>query len=503
MKGYLSHSEGKINLVVVVGRRRSTRTPAPPLLSTRPSGMSRRRRRAFAALFAALCVSRVVLVCGSADDASSRTAPADGAESHLSSRLRDIAADVEANADYVIRLRRELHLVPELMWTEVKTSAIVKRELDAMGIAHADLSPPGVLATIGTGAPPVVLLRADMDALPITEASDIPPERRSAHPGRMHACGHDGHVAMLLGAARALKSRESTLSGTVHLAFQPAEEGGAGARRMLEERLADARPPIETSFALHNWPYPETPSGVVATRPGVIMAGSAAFEIVVVGVGGHAAKPAELVDVVACVAAIVTASQTIISRRVDPLDGALVTITAVDAGDVRAENVAADRARMLGQLHATRESTMASARRALATTTSAAAAAHGCEATVDFAPVTNGARREAYPPTVNDPRAAALAAEVAATMFGAESGAEAATVMPAEDFAFFAGEWPSAMAWIGAYDESKGAVWPLHSAKYVLDESTLARGAAMHAGYAVAFLAGGGFETSETHDDAR
>ena len=146
---------------------------------------------------------------------------------------------------------------------------------------------------------------------------------------------------------------------------------------------------------------------------------------------------------------------------------------------------------------------MASARRALATTTSAAAAAHGCEATVDFAPVTNGARREAYPPTVNDPRAAALAAEVAATMFGAESGAEAATVMPAEDFAFFAGEWPSAMAWIGAYDESKGAVWPLHSAKYVLDESTLARGAAMHAGYAVAFLAGGGFETSETHDDAR
>ena len=459
-------------------------------------------RRAFWALFAALCVSRVVLVGGSADDASSST-PAAGADD-LSSRLRDIAADVEANADYVIRLRRELHLVPELMWTEVKTSAIVKRELDAMGVAHADLSPPGVLATIGTGAPPVVLLRADMDALPVTEASDIPPERRSAHPGRMHACGHDGHVAMLLGAARALKSREATLPGTVHLAFQPAEEGGAGARRMLEDGLADMRPPIDTSFALHNWPYPETPSGVVATRPGVIMAGSAAFEITVVGVGGHAAKPAEFVDVVACVAAVVAALQTIVSRRVDPLDGVLVTITAVDAGDLRAENVAADRARMLGQLHATSEATTASARRSVATTAAAAAAAHGCETAVDFAPVTNGARREAYPPTVNDPRAAALAAEVAATMFGAEAaGAEAATVMPAEDFAFFAREWPSAMAWVGAYDESKGAVWPLHSAKYVLDESTLARGAAMHAGYAAAFLAGGGFETSEKIDDAR
>ena len=239
--------------MVVVGRRRSTRTPAPPLLSTRPSGMSRRRRRAFAALFAALCVSRVVLVCGSADDASSRTAPADGAESHLSSRLRDIAADVEANADYVIRLRRELHLVPELMWTEVKTSAIVKRELDAMGIAHADLSPrrprddrhrrPRRAPPRGHGRaphhrgvrhPPRATQRPpgkDARLRPRRPRRHAPRRRPRAQIPRVHPLGH----------------RPSRL---------PTRRGGRRRRAThARERLADARPPIDTSFALHNWPY--------------------------------------------------------------------------------------------------------------------------------------------------------------------------------------------------------------------------------------------------------
>ena len=191
--------------------------------------------------------------------------------------LRKVLADSEDVADYVVRVRRELHLQPELMWTETKTSAVVKRELRAMGVSFEEVSAPGVVATIGSGSAPVVALRADMDALPVTEESDIPVERRSQVPGKMHACGHDGHTAMLLGAAKVLKSVEGSLRGTVRLVFQPAEEGGAGGRKMLEDGLRTMRPAIEWSFALHNWPYPETPSGVVGTRPGTIMAGSGAF----------------------------------------------------------------------------------------------------------------------------------------------------------------------------------------------------------------------------------
>ena len=319
LKGYLSHSKEKStwwSLSVVAAPLARPR----PLLSTRPSGMSRRRRRAFAALFAALCVSRVVLVCGSADDASaSRTAPADARRTHLSSRLRDIAADVEANADYVIRLRRELHLVPELMWTEVKTSAIVKRELDAMGIAHAHLSPPGVLATIGTGAPPVVLLRADMDALPITEASDIPPRATQRPPGK------DARLRPRRPRRHAPRRRPRSSNPASPPSRAPSISPSNPPRRAARARDACSRnaSPTRDHPSTHPSPCTTGPtrrpaSGVVATRPGVIMAGSAAFEIVVVGVGGHAAKPAELVDVVACVAAIVTASQTIIFSTSGP-----------------------------------------------------------------------------------------------------------------------------------------------------------------------------------------
>ena len=232
-------------------------------------------------LLAAICVAPHVAV--RADDACADETCA----SHLND-LRGVLANAEDVADYVVRLRRELHLQPELMWTEHKTSAVVKRELTAMGVSFEEISAPGVVATIGSGSAPVVALRADMDALPVTEESDIPLERRSQIPGRMHACGHDGHTAMLLGAAKVLKSVEPELRGTVRLVFQPAEEGGAGARRMLEDGLRVMTPPIESSFALHNWPYPETPSGTVGTRSGTIMAGSGSFEITFTGAGRSA-----------------------------------------------------------------------------------------------------------------------------------------------------------------------------------------------------------------------
>ena len=453
--------------------------------------MTALRRLTFALLAVALIVATGVSASSeSGADPSTTSASSMASGNATALDPSAVLADASAVSDYVVGIRRELHLTPELMWTETATSAVVKRELAAMGVAFEELSSPGVLATIGSGAPPVVLLRADMDALPLTEESDMPEDRRSRVPGKMHACGHDGHTAMLLGAARVLKSRESTLRGTVHLAFQPAEEGGAGARRMLEDGLADVRPPIETSFALHNWPYPETPSGTVGTRAGTIMAGSGSFEIIVVGAGGHAAVPHKNVDVVVCASAAVMSLQTIVSRRVDPLDSAVVSVTVFKAGG-SASNVMGDEAKLAGTFRALRKDTFEWLHGTIEQTARDAAAAHGCTVRVDYAPESDGVTREEYPPTVNAPEAAALATSVATRVLGRGAARDVAPVMPAEDFSFFAERWPSAMMWLGSHNETAGATWPLHSTKYILDESVLHLGVAMHVGYAEAFIAEG------------
>ena len=352
-------------------------------------------------LFAAICAASHVAV--SADEACR-----DGTCASNLNDLRKVLADSEDVADYVVRVRRELHLQPELMWTETKTSAVVKRELRAMGVSFEEVSAPGVVATIGSGSAPVVALRADMDALPVTEESDIPVERRSQVPGKMHACGHDGHTAMLLGAAKVLKSVEGSLRGTVRLVFQPAEEGGAGARRMLEDGLRAMKPPVESSFALHNWPYPETPSGTVGTRPGTIMAGSGSFEITLTGAGGHAAVPHKNIDVVVCGSAVVMAMQTIVSRLTDPLDSALISTTIFKAGGA-ASNVMGDTAVLAGTFRALDKRTFEWLHGRVEHVASATAGAHGCSVDVNFFPVKNGVTTEEYPPTVNDVKAAALA----------------------------------------------------------------------------------------------
>ncbi|CAL6410570.1 unnamed protein product [Bathycoccus prasinos] len=415
----------------------------------------------------------------------------------------------------LIRQRRFLHETPELMWNERETASFIKKELEKLGIVYEDAAEPGILARIpldgdddddgegeggnGSGESTTtkknkiaVLLRADMDALPVTEETNL--EFKSKNEGKMHACGHDGHVTMLLGAAKLIKKvlesgeeilpDEARRGKVVYLLFQPAEEGGAGAKKMLESKtMRDMKIRPSTAFALHNWPYAETPSGSFGTRGGTIMAGAGTFEITVTGRGGHAAVPHKNVDAVVCGAKIVTDVQTIVSRKTSALDSVVVTISTFHAGTV--SNVMPDEAKLTGTLRSLQPETFRWAMDELSRVANAVGLANGCEVEVSFA------SREVYPPTVNDAKAAEFAKRVAREIFGKEEGKvlDVAPVMPAEDFSFFANEYPSVMNWIGSYNLDIGAVHPLHSAKFILDESILKNGAAAHAGYALGFLA--------------
>src|SRR5678815_769422 len=251
-----------------------------------------------------------------------------------------ILAEAKANAEWMVALRRQLHRHPELAYEEFQTSALVCKTLDELKIQYqTGFAVTGIVATLGQGNGRAVALRADMDALPIHEAADVP--FRSEVDGKMHACGHDCHTAMLLGAARLLKTREAELPGVVKLIFQPAEEGGAGADRMCDEGALHS-PDVEQIFGLHVWPGATT--GVVMGNPGVLLAAAGAFEITVRGKGGHGALPHLAIDPVSCAAKIVIELQTIVSRETNPFVPTVVTVGSIHGGD--AMNVIPEEVRM-------------------------------------------------------------------------------------------------------------------------------------------------------------
>ena len=234
-----------------------------------------------------------------------------------------------ALSDYTINLRRELHRIPELLYDLNATSAYVRRTLDEMEVAYEyPVARTGIVATVGTGKAPCVALRADMDALPICEEIESP--FKSGSTGKMHACGHDAHTAMLLTAARILKEREHTLPGTVKLLFQPAEEGGAGGLAMVQAGVLEAAPKIERVFALHVWPG--MASGTMATMPGTIMAAAGFYHARMIGHGGHAAMPHTLTDPFPCVATALLGLQTVVSRNLAPTEAGVVSTTIVRGG---------------------------------------------------------------------------------------------------------------------------------------------------------------------------
>src|SRR5258706_2859769 len=376
---------------------------------------------------------------------------------------------VQFRAD-IEQIRRDIHAHQELRFEERRTSDLVAQRLAEWGVAVTrGLGGTGVVGTLKRGTSgKSVGLRADMDALPIQEANDFP--HRSTHAGKMHACGHDGHTAMLLGAARHLAAGAS-FDGTVHLIFQPAEEGGAGAQKMIDDGLFE-RFPCDAVFGMHNWPGLKV--GEFGFAAGPMMASGNLFEIRVTGRGGHAALPHLGVDPVLTAVHIVQAVQSIITRNQKPIDAAVLSVTIIKAGD--ATNVVPDEAFISGTVRTFDERVtdlIESRMRQIAELT---AQAHGATATVNF--------ERYYPPTINDAEQAAFAATVAHDVAGAAGGIRhIQPTMGPEDFSFMLRVRPGAYFWIG---NGEGGHRPmghgagpcmLHNASYDFNDELLPIGA--------------------------
>jgi metal-dependent amidase/aminoacylase/carboxypeptidase family protein len=245
-------------------------------------------------------------------------------------------------AAWIVAVRRRLHRTPELMYDLTETAGIVREVLDELGIPYKyPIASHGIVATIGSGKQPVIALRSDMDALPVNEvALDGTDDFVSQRPGKMHACGHDAHMAMLLGAAKLLKARDKALTGTVQLVFQPAEEGGAGGLAMLLEGVSDSTDKVKRMFGMHVWPW--LPTGSFGMKSGPIMAGAGTFEVVIKGKGGHAAAGIGMgvVDPTVAAAAAISSLQSIVARDVAPDDQAVISVTMIHGGN--AYNVVPD-----------------------------------------------------------------------------------------------------------------------------------------------------------------
>lgn len=365
--------------------------------------------------------------------------------------------------DKLTAIRRDIHAHPELAFAEHRTAELVVRQLEALGIeTHRGIGGTGVVGVVRGGRGlRAIGLRADMDALPITERNEF--AHKSTVPGCMHACGHDGHTTMLLGAAEALAARRD-FDGTVYLIFQPAEEGEGGAPAMIADGLFD-RFPMEAVFGMHNWPGME--AGSFAIHSGPVMASADRFDIRFSGVGAHAAMPHLGVDPVVAGAAFVQAAQTLVSRVLDPIDAGVVSITQFHAGE--AYNVIPDRAELCGTVRTFSAEVRDRLERGLRQVAEGIAQSHGVDLNFEF--------RRGYPPTINTAAEAALCAEAARAVAGPDRVfTDRRPSMGAEDFAYFLQEKPGAYIWIGNGPGEGGCM--LHNPNYDFNDEVMPAGVA-------------------------
>ena len=383
----------------------------------------------------------------------------------LLARINELAAQMR-------EVRRDLHRHPELAYGEQRTAGVVAKLLREWGIeVHEGIGKTGVVGVIVAGSEDKAIgLRADMDALPIQETSGVP--HASVHAGVAHSCGHDGHMAMLLCAARYL-SETRRFDGRVHLLFQPAEEGLAGAKAMIDDGLFQRFPCAEV-YALHNWPT--LPAGTIATRAGPIMGASDRFTITVRGAGGHAAMPHLASDTVLCAAQIVTGAHTLIARRIDPTATAVLSITRIQGGS--SHNALPAEVQLAGSVRTFDTAVQDKLEAILHEWVELTAKAAGCTASVEY--------RRIYPATVNDPACAQHALDTASTLFGRALRLDSPAAT-AEDFAFMLQQVPGAYIWVGS---RKGERSPsLHHPSFDFNDEALPAGAALLASLAERRLA--------------
>ena len=374
----------------------------------------------------------------------------------------------------VIALRRDLHRHPELGLDNPSTQARVLAALDGLGLdIRTGTGCTSVVADlVGEHDGPTVLLRADTDALPMTEDTDL--DFCSTIEGRAHACGHDTHTAMLVGAAQILAGRRDEIRGRVRFMFQPGEEGFAGARIMIDEGVLNG---VDRAFALHI--SPKMRAGLAACRAGALLAGDTSLTVTVTGRGGHASAPHHATDPIPATAAIITALQTAVTREVDVFDPAVLTIAHLVAGTTT--NVIPETAFFEGTIRCVSEHTRKRIREAVARTVHGVAEAHGCTASVDMV--------DGYPVTLNDPAEAARFAEVCTATLGSDSHRVLpAPAMGGEDFSYVLQEVPGVMAFLGVCpdDEPDPRKAPdCHSNRMRVNEDGLVHGVALHVGMAL------------------
>jgi hippurate hydrolase len=367
--------------------------------------------------------------------------------------------DIEDLLPGLVALRRDLHAHPELAFEERRTSGVVAAALRACGLeVHEGIGGTGVVGVLRRGhSPRMVGLRADMDALPMREDAERPYVSR--HPGVHHGCGHDGHTAMLLGAAQQL-TRSGRFDGSIAFIFQPAEEGRGGAREMVREGLFE-RFPCESVFALHNWP--DLPAGMAATRPGPIMAAADRFDIVVRGRGGHAAQPDRTADVVLAASQLVAQMHTIVSRRIPPMQNAVLSVTRISGG--QSHNVLPAAVELTGTVRSFDPAVQDAIEQAIRDVAAGVAIGSGTTIEVEYT--------RYYPATINSPAHAQLALE-AARSAGLEVQVAAAPAFTSEDFAFMLQQRPGAYLWLGQRGADHEAA--LHHPSYDFNDDVLACG---------------------------